>query len=91
VSVDVDALFFPEGRQGSAQVERQVRAAKAVCAGCPVLSACRAWALANPSLTGFGVWGGVSEQERALVGKLLAARAVARARRAGTAAVGVAG
>ena len=37
--------------------------AKAVCRGCPVLQACGAAALADPSLT--GVWGGLTDAERA--------------------------
>jgi WhiB family transcriptional regulator, redox-sensing transcriptional regulator len=59
-----DDLFFPEGRSDSDAFAQQVEAAKAVCAACPVLSECRSYALANPGLTGFGVWGGLSEGER---------------------------
>jgi WhiB family redox-sensing transcriptional regulator len=47
--------FFPG--KGS-----DVRAAKAVCAGCPVLNTCRAYALDRPNLS--GIWGGTSERER---------------------------
>jgi hypothetical protein len=35
-----------------------------ICARCPVMWQCRDWALANPSLAEFGVWGGLSEAER---------------------------
>ena len=59
-----DPLFFPEGRHDSQRVIAAVKAAKAVCAGCPVLPECRAYALANPWLTAYGVWGGLSEAER---------------------------
>jgi WhiB family redox-sensing transcriptional regulator len=52
--VDPDA-FFPE-KGGS------TRAAKAICAGCPVKAQCLAYALANDDR--FGVWGGLSERER---------------------------
>ncbi len=38
------------------------RAAKAVCAGCPVRSECRTYALAQEEL--HGVWGGMTEDER---------------------------
>ena len=48
-------VFFPE-KGGS------VRAAKAVCAGCPVRAQCLAHALAHDER--FGVWGGTSERER---------------------------
>jgi WhiB family redox-sensing transcriptional regulator len=36
--------------------------AKAVCAGCPVRQACHDYAVANGEK--FGIWGGVSENER---------------------------
>lgn len=55
-------LFFPIGNSGPAL--EQVEAAKAVCAGCPVVAECLAWALANPTLTDDGVWGGMGEVER---------------------------
>jgi WhiB family redox-sensing transcriptional regulator len=48
--------WFPEPGQ-------DVRAAKAVCAACPVQTECRAWALAQTSDLK-GVWGGISERER---------------------------
>ncbi len=47
--------FFPE-RGGSA------RAAKRVCASCPVQEQCLEYALRNDER--FGVWGGLSERER---------------------------
>jgi WhiB family redox-sensing transcriptional regulator len=55
-------LFFPIGTSGPAQA--QIEDAKAVCARCPVLAECRTWALENPNLAGFGVFGGLSEDER---------------------------
>ena len=36
--------------------------AKKVCHTCPVLVACRDYAMANPALS--GTWGGMTEQER---------------------------
>ena len=48
-------LFFPE-KGGS------VRAAKAMCAGCPVRAECLEYALAHDER--YGVWGGTSERER---------------------------
>ncbi len=47
--------FFPG--KGS-----DVRPAKTVCAGCPVLDTCRAYAMDRPNLS--GIWGGTSERER---------------------------
>ncbi|WP_406318715.1 WhiB family transcriptional regulator [Streptosporangium sp. NBC_01639] len=50
-------LFFP-----LAQSADQEARAKAVCAGCPVLADCRAYAVraAEPE----GIWGGLTVQER---------------------------
>lgn len=47
--------FFPD-KGGS------TRAAKAICARCPVIQECREWALAND--VRFGIFGGLSERER---------------------------
>lgn len=52
------AVFFPLS-------ERQERAAKKVCAACPVLSRCLAYAVRDPQL--YGVWGGTSEAERSRI------------------------
>ena len=53
-------LFFPVGMTGPALV--QIAAAKAVCRGCAVMEQCRDWALETGQE--FGVWGGLSEDER---------------------------
>jgi WhiB family redox-sensing transcriptional regulator len=50
-------LFFPE--RGDADA---VRAAKAICASCPVLESCRRHALATPRER--GIWGGLTDSER---------------------------
>jgi len=57
--VDPD-LFFPVGTTGPA--EAQLRAAKSVCAPCPVQEICLQWALDTGQDA--GVWGGLSEEER---------------------------
>ena len=58
-----DTLFFhPEGERGSAR-RRRAEAAKAICAACPVLMECREAALRVREP--YGVWGGMSEEERA--------------------------
>lgn len=49
------ATWFPEPREPA-------DAAKAVCAGCSVRDECLAYALASRQR--FGVWGGLSAQER---------------------------
>lgn len=38
-----------------------------LCRGCPVLSQCAEWALANPQLSAYGVWGGMTARQRASV------------------------
>jgi Transcription factor WhiB. len=43
--VDAD-VFFPAVERGPDR-DAQVRAAKAVCAGCPVLARCQEWALSS--------------------------------------------
>ena len=53
-------LFFPERGDVDA-----VRAAKAICASCPVLESCRRHALATPRER--GIWGGLTDSERAKV------------------------
>ena len=55
-SAEDPELFFPERNS-------YAREAKAVCAGCSVLEACRDYALTSPVGLA-GVWGGTTEQER---------------------------
>ena len=56
-------LFFPVGESGPAI--RQVAAAKAICARCPVAADCRAWALRTGEPA--GIWGGTTPEERRLL------------------------
>lgn len=55
-------LHFPVSE--SAGNAPQIARAKAVCTSCPVVTACRAFALANAV---DGVWGGMTEGERRVV------------------------
>lgn len=59
--VDSRIFFHPAGERGSAYQQRE-RAAKQVCAGCPVLLECRRYAL--DAEEPYGVWGGLTEEER---------------------------
>lgn len=58
---DPELFFHPEGERGSAR-RRRAEAAKAYCARCPVLETCRERSL--DAREPFGVWGGLSEDER---------------------------
>ena len=58
---DPSVFFHPEGERGQAREARQ-RAAKAICGGCPVRVECAEHALA--AREPYGVWGGMSEEER---------------------------
>ncbi|WP_405192697.1 WhiB family transcriptional regulator [Streptomyces anthocyanicus] len=53
-------IFFPDDYQNAVEVEE----AKALCASCPILVTCRTWALAHPTLTTHGIWGGFTPQQR---------------------------
>jgi len=61
---DPDLFFHPEGERGPSRVSRET-SAKAVCATCPVLQQCAAHALAVREP--YGVWGGMSEEDREAV------------------------
>lgn len=60
-ATDPEEFFHPEGERGAARRRREDRA-KQVCARCPVLEQCREHALATKEA--YGVWGGLSEEER---------------------------
>lgn len=59
--VDTTVFFSPEAERGVRRLARE-RVAKAVCGTCPVIAACREHAIrvAEP----FGVWGGLTPDER---------------------------
>lgn len=59
-AAEVSAIFFPE--RGAS-----LRRAKAICAECPVRERCLEHALTQPEK--YGVWGGLSEQERRVMRK----------------------
>ena len=60
-SVDSAVFFSPDAERGRAQEAREARA-KAICARCPVIRECAAYALTAGER--YGVWGGLSEQDR---------------------------
>jgi WhiB family redox-sensing transcriptional regulator len=59
--LDVERFFHPDGERGPSRAERE-RAAKAVCATCPVIARCAAHALRTREP--YGIWGGLSEADR---------------------------
>ena len=58
---DTEVFFHPEGERGSARARRE-QAAKSICARCPVITSCASHALAVREP--YGVWGGLSEDDR---------------------------
>ena len=58
---DSDVFFHPEGERGPSRVARE-RAAKAICARCPVSRKCLDFALETG--VEFGVYGGTTPDER---------------------------
>ncbi|EKA62520.1 WhiB family transcriptional regulator [Janibacter hoylei] len=72
-----ESFYHPDGERGAARRLRDA-AAKEICSSCPVIAACRAHALAIREP--FGVWGGMTEDERQVV---LAGRDISRAGLAG--------
>ena len=58
---DPNLFFHPEGERGAAR-RRRADAAKSFCQGCVVREMCRVRAL--EAREPFGVWGGLSEDER---------------------------
>ena len=56
-----EMFFHPDGERGPRRRNRE-NTAKAVCATCPVMLACRAHALAVQEP--YGIWGGLSEDDR---------------------------
>ncbi len=60
-TADPRLFFHPEGERGPARRERDA-GAQVVCASCPVLQECRRHALTVREP--YGVWGGLTEDER---------------------------
>lgn len=59
--LDTEQFFHPEGERGGTR-KRRDEAAKAICAQCPVIYQCREYALASQEP--YGVWGGLTQEER---------------------------
>ena len=62
-----EMFFHPDGERGPRRRNRE-NTAKAICATCPVILACRKHALAVQEP--YGIWGGLSEDDRlAIIGR----------------------
>ncbi len=62
--LDSELFFHPANERGPVATARD-RAAKVVCAGCPVMEECRGHALEVHEP--YGVWGGLTARERETV------------------------
>lgn len=63
---DSSLFFLDEGERGPRK-ERRERSAKAICRTCPVVERCAAFALSTREP--YGVWGGLSPEEREVLWK----------------------
>ena len=61
---DPSVFFLPEAERGPRKARRE-RAAKEICGSCPVLEQCAAFALSTREP--YGVWGGLTPEERELL------------------------
>ena len=59
---DSDLFFHPYGEREPSRSRRE-QAALAICRSCPVMQSCRSYALA--AREPYGVWGGLTETDRA--------------------------
>ena len=60
-TADPDVFFHPQNERGMARLRRD-RAAKAICGTCPVRVECADYAIR--AREPYGVWGGLTEEER---------------------------
>lgn len=60
--MNVEHFFHPANERRRTKA-RRIDQAKIICASCPVIDACAQWALRTGEP--YGIWGGLSEEERA--------------------------
>ncbi|MFY9232641.1 MAG: WhiB family transcriptional regulator [Candidatus Nanopelagicales bacterium] len=78
-------FFHPQNERGSSRIRRD-RAAKLVCAACPVRMECADYAVR--AREPYGVWGGLSEEDRERIYARLDSRHYPRAKGDGLRAAG---
>jgi WhiB family redox-sensing transcriptional regulator len=76
-TADPTLFFHPQNERGTSRMKRD-RAAKVVCAGCTVRMECADYAVR--AREPYGVWGGLSEEEREQIYARLDSRHYPRAR-----------
>jgi WhiB family redox-sensing transcriptional regulator len=74
---DPNLFFHPQNERGAARIMRD-RAAKGICAGCPVRTECADYAVR--AREPYGVWGGLTEEDREAIYRRLDSRNYPRAR-----------
>jgi len=62
--MDVEIFYHPAGERRQVKA-RRISRAKTICQACPVIDRCAQWAL--DTLEPYGIWGGLSEDERAAI------------------------
>lgn len=67
-----EMFFHPDGERGPSRRNRENKAL-AVCATCPVIQQCRNQALVIQEP--YGIWGGLTEEDRVVIVNKLRARA----------------
>lgn len=80
---DPNLFFHPQNERGAARIMRD-RAAKAICANCTVRIECADYAVR--AREPYGVWGGLTEEDREAIYRKLDSRNYPRARGEGLAA-----
>ena len=83
--VDPTIFFHPQNERGSSRIRRD-RQAKAVCAACPVRLECADYAVR--AREPYGVWGGLSEDDRERIYRRLDSRHYPRGKGDGLRAAG---
>ncbi|WP_331729668.1 WhiB family transcriptional regulator [Streptomyces platensis] len=67
-------LFAIEDIAGRAEREKALAKARLACSGCPIVTGCLQWALANKQLTPTGVWAATTARQRNTLRKDLVQR-----------------
>lgn len=75
-TLDTEMFFHPDGERGPSRRNRAAEA-KRICASCPVMDECRSHSLR--AREPYGVWGGLTEEERRKILREMDANRLAKA------------